>query len=64
MSSDSKGGNKNRLAFTDALINFNFCTLGTIGSGESFDQKQQVELMVNFNPKNVIKNDDSLTEID
>merc|ERR1712210_90804 len=37
---------------------------GTIGSGESFDQKQQVELMVNFNPKNVIKNDDSLTEID
>ena len=64
VSSDSKGGNKNRLAFTDALINFNFCTLGTIGSGESFDQKQQVELMVNLNPKNVIKNDDSLTEID
>jgi len=38
---------------------------GTIGTGESFDQKQnQVEFMVNLNPKNVMENYDSLTEID
>jgi len=36
---------------------------GTIGTGKSFFQRQ-VELIVNLNPKNVMENDDSLTEID
>ena len=65
VSSDSKVGNKTRLLCTDGLFSIPLCTLGTIGTGKSLDKKhKQVELMVNLNPKNVMENDDSLSEID